>query len=76
MNAKEIQSLDFAKSCDELTGARVDRAAVSVLVWQATLLREIAYQLAVLNERLADEKKSINVALCATNDDIPVRIKS
>jgi hypothetical protein len=39
-------------------------------------LREIAYQLAVLNERLASEKTAINVGLCASNDDIPLRIVS
>jgi hypothetical protein len=41
-------------------------------------LKEIAYQLAVMNER--DEKnqpgKSIAVSICATTDDIPVRIMS
>jgi hypothetical protein len=37
-------------------------------------LKEIAYQLAVMNERNADDKKGLNVILCASNDSIPVTI--
>ena len=40
-----------------------------------TPLWEIAAQLAELNEKLRDDKSAINVALCATNDDIPVRVR-
>ena len=40
------------------------------------ILREIAAQLAELNEFLRDEKSVFYVGLCASNDDIPVRIKT
>lgn len=39
-------------------------------------LSEIAYQLAGMNERNANEKMALNVALCATDDAIPVFIRS
>jgi len=38
-------------------------------------LKEIAIQLAELNEFLRSDKSVVNVVLCASNDDIPVRIK-
>lgn len=47
------------------------------MVIQALLLREIAAQLAELNQHLAaltDPTKGIIANLCATNDDIRVRI--
>ncbi len=50
----------------------IDPVVMDLVMW----LKEIAYQLAVMNERLASDKTAIQVALCATNDDIPVRIMS
>jgi len=41
-------------------------------------LQQIAYQLAVLNERQAsivEGKAGVNVILCASNDSIPVALK-
>lgn len=41
----------------------------------AKWLQEIAYQLAVMNERNADPSKALNVGLCQTNDIIPIAIR-
>jgi hypothetical protein len=40
----------------------------------ATMLREIAAQLADLNARLADGNNPVAVALCSSNDDLRVRL--
>ena len=45
-----------------------------VAMFQAKMLQEIAAQLATLNEFLSAGNTGINVILCASNDDIPVRV--
>jgi hypothetical protein len=45
-----------------------------LIALQLKYTREIALQLAELNEHIRDDKKAINVVLCASNDLIPVRV--
>jgi hypothetical protein len=65
MKAEEIRSYPIASSFGPLEDC-------------AFMLREIAAQLADLNEALprsGDKSIALPVVLCASNDDIPVRIK-
>ena len=55
---------------DRSTGSSFPQVALVGALW------EIAAQLAELNERLRDDRRAIPVALYASNDDIPVRVKS
>ncbi len=76
MTSEQINALDVMENAKQLIGKSATDAFMHAFLIQTQMIQEIALQLAVLNERLASDKSAINVALCATNDDIPVRIMS
>ena len=71
MTAANIRALVF--SHDELETR--DQMHTMAAFHQAQMLREIAAQLAELNEFLRSDKSVMNVVLCASNDSIPVVIR-
>ena len=53
LTSKEIAAIDLAKFANDLVGADASDAEVAIGLVQTKVLREIAYQFALMNERNA-----------------------
>jgi len=71
MTAADIRSLNFSDGGFDSP----DKCNTFFALYQAQMLREIAAQLAELNEFLRNDESSFAVTLCASNHSIPVVIR-